>query len=173
LNKPITLIAPSLMFAGVRPGCRQNCRQPLIGGDKPSLSYTTDARYGSEVPQVSSPPASSAYPISCGSVARAGMPFVRCYMRSAQISSSSFSVSKAARPKRQSILAGVRVTEPRLNLRLVEHLCQTRRGKLGRHRAAAHEAEERSEVPGGREAGYEETRQARLEVSVQHREAVG
>src|SRR5829696_3566160 len=30
LNKPITRIVSSLMFADVRPGCRQNCRQSAM-----------------------------------------------------------------------------------------------------------------------------------------------
>ena len=144
-----------------------------IGGDKPPLSYTTDARYGSELPQVSSPPASSAYPISCGSVARAGVPFVRCTCEARRYLLLGNSVSKAARPKRQSVLAGDRVTEPRLNLRLVEHLRQTLSGERGRHRAAAHEAEKRSEVPSSRETRYEQALKARLEVLVQNGESVG
>jgi hypothetical protein len=69
--------------------------------------------------------------------------------------------------------AGEGVADHRLNLRLVEYLCQTRSGKLGRHRATAHKAKKWSEVSSGRETRYEQAPKARLKVLVQNRESVG
>src|SRR5919107_4402431 len=76
-------------------------------------------------------------------------------------------VGRTGRGERRSGCAG-RSGRPR---RLRPH--QFLDGEGGGRHAAAHEPEERAEVPRGGEAGYEQTWQARLEVIVQDWEAVG